>query len=103
MNEDKAFSNAKWFAIGLLVLAIIVLIFNFVASPSQNIIKIVSYSIQIILLLATAIGCGKKMLYGPVCGIVVSILLIISLDIISLIFGILYLIDCIKLVKFIKN
>lgn len=62
MNEDKAFSNAKWFAIGLLVLAIIVLIFNFVTSPSQNIIKIVSYSIQIILLLATAIGCNINFL-----------------------------------------
>lgn len=97
-NIEKAFKNAKWFSIGLLVLLLLAFIFN-AASGTFNILSLIS----ILLLIFTAIGCNIKVKYGPICGIIVSILLILSRDLISLIFGIFFLIDCIKLLNYLKN
>ena len=99
---EKAVKNAKWFAVGLMVLAIIVFVLRIVGGISNTWI-IATGILEIILIIATIKGLSDEKLYGAICGIVVSALLILSMDIISLIFGILYLIDCIKIVQYMKN
>lgn len=59
--------------------------------------------LQIAFIVATVKGCSDKKIYGPICGIIVSILLILARDIIDIIFGVLYLIDCIKLVNYMRK
>ena len=53
--------------------------------------------------LGTIIGCNKRMLYGPICGVVVSILMILNFNLIDIILGILYLVECISLIKYMKD
>ena len=95
---EKSLNNAKWFAVGLLVLTIIIF-FITLSNGSLNIISIISFVIQLALIIGTIAGCNKQMKYGPICGIIFSILMILSFNIINIIFGVLFLIDCIKILK----
>ena len=107
LKFEKSIKNAKWFAVGLLVLALIGFIFQIMAvmasTSSATLFAILLRSVQISLIIATIKGCNDKKIYGPVCGIIVSILLIMAMDIVDIILGILYLIDCIKLVTYMKK
>ncbi len=98
MDMDKAFTNAKWFAVGLLALVLIVFILSFVGKTYTTMTLIV-YIGMVVLLIGTILGCSNQTMLGPVCGIIVCALMIIFGGIIEKIFGILYLIDCIKLIK----
>ena len=98
MDYEKAVKNAKWFAVGILVLAIIIFFFK-----TLNTLSIIIGIAQLIVIIATIKGLNDNQKYGAICGIIVSVLLILNLDIISIIFGILYLIDCIKLINYMKN
>ena len=102
MDYEKAVKNAKWFAVGLLVLAIIVMIFRTVGGIVNPLIFVVGI-LEIAFIIATIKGLNDEKMYGAICGIIVSALLMLSMDIISLIFGILYLIDCIKILQYMKN
>lgn len=98
MDMDKSFKNAKWFAVGLLVLVLIVFILSFLGKTYTT-ITLVVYIGMIAALIGTIIGCNNQTMSGPVCGIIVCALMIIFGGIIEKILGILYLIDCIKLIK----
>ena len=105
MGEEKFqkdVKNAKYFAVGLGALIIIFFIINLLTGGT-NIITRLAGILEIILIILTIVGYHKQKLYGPICGIIVSVLLIISQDIISLIFGILYLIDCIKILNYMRR
>lgn len=102
MDYEKAVKNAKWFAVGILVLAIIEFGLK-VFGGTLDTLSIIIGIAQLVVIIATIKGLNDDQKYGAICGIIVSILLIISRDIISLIFGILYLIDCIKLINYMKN
>ena len=99
---EKTLKDAKLFSIIVLVLVIILLVLTLVSGQLKTPI-IISSIIQIALLIATAVGCSKKMLYGPICGVIVSILMILSLSIIDLIIGIVYLCECINLIRYMNN
>lgn len=121
MEQEKKFKDAKWFAVGLLVLVVIIFISNIVkyntymnslsnrlygitTGNSQEFTSIIiPFIIHIAVLIITIVGCHNKKIYGPICGIIFSVLLIISKDIISLVFGILYMIDCIALINFLNQ
>lgn len=121
MEQEKKFKDAKWFAVGLLVLVVIIFISNIVKyntymnSLSNRLYGIttgnfqeftsiiIPFIIHIAVLIITIVGCHNKKIYGPICGIIFSVLLIISKDIISLVFGILYMIDCIALINFLNQ
>ena len=60
-------------------------------------------TVQSNLFLGTIIGCNKRMMYGPICGVVVSILMILNFNLIDIILGILYLVECISLIKYMKD
>ena len=102
MDYEKAVKNAKWFAVGLLVLAILAFSLSIFNGTLNTLSMFLRFS-QIILIIATVKGLNDNQMYGAICGIIVSVLLILSWDIIDVIFGILYLIDCIKLVNYMKN
>ena len=102
MDYEKAVKNAKWFAVGILVLAIIAFVLK-VMGGTLNALSVVICIAQLLVIIATIIGLNDNKMYGAVCGIIVSILLMLNGDLISIIFGILYLIDCVKLVKNMKN
>lgn len=99
---QKAVNNAKWFAVGLLVLSIFVLGINILGSNIRTLSIVLGIS-QIILIIATIKGYSKEKEYGAICGIIVSVLLILNMNIITIIFGILYLLDCVKILNYMKN
>ena len=112
MDFEKSVKNAKWFAVGILVLVIIGVLlrifmvsseFNDASVMGLNTISIIVGIAEIGVIIGAIKGFNDKKQYGAICGIITSILLIISMDIISLIFGILYLIDCIKILNYMKN
>ena len=101
MEEEtyqKAVKNAKWFAVGLFVLAIVSLGIN-IFMKELNIVAIVLGVLQICTIIGTIKGFSDQKKYGAICGIIVSVLLILNRDILSIIFGILYLLDCIKILN----
>ena len=102
MDYEKAIKNAKWFAVGILVLAIIAFCLR-AFGGTLNTLSIVITIAQLAVIIATIKGLNDNQIYGAVCGIIVSVLLMLNRDIISIIFGILYLIDCVKLVNNMKN
>lgn len=102
MDYEKAIKNAKWFAVGILVLAIIAFCLRAFGGTLDTLSIVVGIA-QLVVIIATIKGLNDEQMYGAVCGIIVSVLLMLNRDIISIIFGILYLIDCIKLVNYMKN
>lgn len=102
MDNEKLLKNSKWVAIIILVLVILLFIATIIGKQLTT-TKLISFIIQIALLVATAVGMKQHSLYGPICGVIVSILLILSLDIFSLIIGICYLIDNINIIRHMKN
>lgn len=99
---QKTLKDAKWFSIIILVL-LLIMFFITLSSGALKGLAIITIILQIALLLGTIIGCHNRMMYGPVCGVVVSILMILSFDILDLIFGILFLIECINLIRYMKK
>lgn len=102
MDYEKAVKNAKWFAVGILVLAIIAFCLR-AFGGTLNTLSIIIGIAQLVVIIATIKGLNDNQKYGAICGIIVSVLLMLNRDIISIIFGILYLIDCIKLMNYMKN
>lgn len=102
MDYEKAIKNAKWFAVGILVLAIIAFCLR-AFGGTLNTLSIIIGIAQLVVIIATIKGLNDNQKYGAICGIIVSVLLMLNRDIISIIFGILYLIDCIKLMNYMKN
>lgn len=99
---EKTLKDAKWVSIIVLVLALIMTFIN-LSSGALKGLAIITTILQIALLLGTIIGCNNRMMYGPVCGVIVAILMILSFSIIDIIIGILYLVECINLIKYMKN
>lgn len=99
---EKTLKDAKWFSIIVLVL-VLIMFFISLSSGALKGLAIVSVILQIALLLGTIIGCSNRMLYGPICGVVVAILMILSFSIIDIILGVLFLIECINLIRYMKN
>lgn len=99
---EKTLKDAKWVSIIVLVLALIMTFINLYSGALKG-LSIITTILQIALLLGTIIGCNNRMMYGPVCGVIVAILMILSFSIIDIIIGILYLVECINLIKYMKN
>ena len=99
---EKTLKDAKWFAVILLVLNLI-MFFVYFSSATLNSISIIIKFFQFALFLGTIIGCNKRMMYGPICGVVVSILMILNFNLIDIILGILYLVECINLIRYMKD
>jgi len=102
MDYEKAIKNAKWFAIGILVLAIITFCLR-AFGGALNILSIIIGIAQLIVIIATIKGLNDKKKYGAICGIILSVLLMLNYDVISIVFGILYLIDCVKIINCMQN
>ena len=98
MDLDKSFKNAKWFAVGLLVLVLIVFI-SMLAQKEYTTSTLLIYIGMVVSLIGTIVGCNNQTMVGPISGIVLSVLLIVFGSVIEKIFGVLFLIDCIKLIK----
>ena len=108
MDEKKfkrTLNDVKWFAIIILILLIIMFFYD-IHLDNLNTITITVKTIQFAILLGTIIGCNNRKIYGPICGIIISVLMMLSilaLDIIDMILGICLLIECIKLLKYMKK
>lgn len=105
MNDEKyekALKNARWVALFVLVLVIIMFVVN-IASGTMTTVQMIFGIIQMALLIATAVGMKQRAMYGPLCGVIVSILMVLALDLIDIIIGICYLIDNINIMRHMKN
>ena len=105
MNDEKyekALKNARWVALFVLALVIIMFVIN-IAGGTMTTVQIISGIIQMALLIATAVGMKRRAMYGPICGVIVSILMILALGLIDIIIGICYLIDNINIMRHMKN
>lgn len=87
---------------GILVLSILALIIS-ALGKSLSALSIILSIAQIVLIIATIKGYSEGKQYGAICGIIVSVLLILGMNIISIIFGILYMLDCIKILNYMKG
>lgn len=99
---EKALKNARWVALFILALVVIFAVVS-MATGKMTTVQLISTIFQIILLIATAIGMKKQAMYGPICGVIVSILMILAFDILDIIIGICYLIDNINIMRQMKN
>ena len=98
----KILKDVKWSSIILLVLVLILFFINIAAGTLSG-LSTMSIILQIVLLLGTIVGCNNEMLYGPICGTVVAILMILSFTIVTVIIGVAYLLECISLIKYMQN
>lgn len=104
MENEKIngqFKATMWFSIILIAIAIVILIAT-IFNSTYSTITIVSYIFQLLLLIATAIGCGMKKKFGLICGIIVGILMILSLSLLDIIIGICFIINCAGILKQLK-
>ena len=99
---EKALKNARFVAIFVLVLVIIMFVLQIIFGQ-MSIVTMISGIAQMALLIATAHGMKQRAMYGPICGIIVSILMILALNLIDIIIGICYLIDNINIMRKMKN
>ena len=105
MDEQKFeryLRDAKWFSVIVLVLVLIMFFIN-LSSGVLSGLSIVITILQIALLLGTILGCSARMLYGPICGTIVAILMILSFSIIDIILGIIFLVECISLIRYMRG
>ena len=105
MNNEKYEKKLKdAFAVAIFILILVIILFVITLSTGKMTnILMVSSIIQMVLLIATAVGIKQRVLYGPICGVIVSILMILALDIFDIIIGICYLIDNINIIRYMKN
>lgn len=108
MDENQYNKLLKEVKIFLIILAIIVIINTILIITTQiysinPMLLIGSLIFYIFIMFTTYRGMKDLKMYGPICGIILSIILIISLDIISVAWGILFVFDCIKMIKYIKQ
>lgn len=99
---EKTLRDVKGVAIIVIVLVAIMFFMNLSAGALKG-LAIVIPILQVALCLGTVVGCNNRMMYGPVCGVVVAILMILSFSIIDIIIGILYLVECINVIRYMKN
>lgn len=99
---EKTLKDVKGVSIIVIILVAIMFFMNLSAGALKGLALIIPI-FQIALCLGTIFGCNNRMMYGPVCGVVVAILMILSFSIIDIIIGILYLVECINLIKYMKN
>lgn len=101
MENEKIngqFKATMWFSIILIVLATIIFI-GTISQTTYSTIILASYIFQLLLLVATAVGCGMKKKFGLICGIIVGILMILSLSIADMAIGICFIINCAGILK----
>lgn len=100
MDDEKAVKHVKQFAVVYLIFVVIVLVANLMQGAKFG--SIISYIMAAILLVVSYIGANNRAMYGPICGIIVAILMIISFSVIDMILGVFFLINCINLIKALK-
>lgn len=96
MDDKKLKSNLIFWGIVLLFLQIVIIIINIKA---ENSYALIGAGLSIVLIALFMIFSFKKSKLGPIFGIILSILYIVSLDFVSIVIGILLLADCIKFLK----
>lgn len=99
---EKTLKDVKGVSIIVIILVAIMFFMNISSGALKGLALIIPI-FQIALCLGTILGCNNRMMYGPICGVVVAILMILSFTIIDIIIGILYLVECINLIKYMKN
>lgn len=96
MDEKKFKRNLMIWAVVLFLLQGIALV---ACIKSGEMISIVSALVALVLIFLFVNFSLKKNKVGPICGIILSILYIISFDISSILVGVLLISDCINLLK----
>ena len=84
----------------LAILFSIGLVINF---STGNIVKIIISIIFLILLYLFYTFTKQRKIAGPIIGIILGIIYILELNIIGIIIGILILVDCIPMIKYLKE
>ena len=99
---EKRIKEAKIVGIIFFILNLIILIFFIVLNqmtPALLFFRCATLTI----IVGSILGYYQRKTFGPICGIIVSILLILSFGILDVILGVCYLVDNITLLKYIKN
>lgn len=99
---EKTLKDVKGVSI-IAIVFVLIAFFVILSSGSLTVLALASLLVRMALCIGTIIGCNNRMIYGPVCGVVVSILMILTFDIIVAIIGIIYLIECINVIRYMKN
>lgn len=104
MDENEYKKLLKQTKIFLIILAIIVCINAWmIFQTTLNMSTIVGIIIDLALIILTYKGSANLKMYGPICGIILSIFLIITGTVPNIILGIAFILDCKKIIKYIKQ
>ena len=89
MTEEKFEKNIKSLKNGAICFGIFVAAALILTLAQGNVgYEIIDYILSFCLYIAIAIGCHNKKIYGPICGIIQAVLLIITFRVTSLAMGI---------------
>lgn len=97
---EKKLKGTKTFCI---IIGILFALGIFISVSQQNYINAVLSLAFLILLYLFYSFTKKKKIIGPVIGIILGILYILELNILTIVMGIFILIDCISMLKYIRE
>ena len=102
MTEEEFLKKVKWTGIFCLVVGILMALATILYFVVGNIFTSI-YSIICIILLALFYALTKsRKIAGPIIGIIVGALYILSFNIISIVIGIFIIIDCASMISYIN-
>ena len=99
---EKKIKEAKIVALIILVINVLFFVFSFFFGQLSPLGIMIRLSVLAVIA-ATYIGYNQRKIFGPICGIIVSALLILNFDLIDILIGIFYLVDNITLIKYLKD
>ena len=103
MTEEEYEKKVKWTGIFCLIVGILLSI-SMLAAFLQQMYSTAGTAIGLLILLFLFyILSKKKNIIGPIIGILLAVLYILQLNIMGIIIGILILVDCISMIKYIKE
>ena len=100
MNKDKPLKKLMRCSIVCMVLFIMFIVTN---RDNMFVLANLLSFICIPLLLLNYIGTSTQRIYGPICSLIVSIILIATLNVINIIFGLSLLINSVNAIKVLKK
>ena len=103
MTEEEYNKKVKWTGFFCIIVGVLLTI-SLLAAFSQQMYMATAKAMGLLILLVLFYTFSKKKkIIGPIIGIILAILYIFQLNIIGIIIGILILVDCISMIKYIKE
>lgn len=103
MSEEEFQRKIKWTGIFCIIVGILFVISFILSILGGNIINTISSLVYITLLVLFYALSKSKKIAGPILGIILGSLYILQFTIVGIVIGILIIVDCAAMIKYISN